>query len=404
MATTRVIVVAAVIVAALGLTCNDWLPTGLLDQVGARGNTDRRDALRVFSLLGPLFGLALLIWRDAIARNVGGIVLGLVSTALSFAIFVAVDVYLSAKATVNHRAAGEITDVHVPDPLLGWRPRPGASGTHREAGSFDVTYEIDAAGFKAVTHRGVPTARLFIFGDSYTFGHGVGNADTYANVIASDYLKHTVHVFNVGVMGYGIVQMYGRFLEIAPELKDGDIVVFAPTSQDLKRNLQDFVFPSKLIFGKRLEFGNRYPVYRDGQLDSVELATPARRFKAALFNGRWTKSVFRFAHSVVMSPATTAEAGDIFDLVRERCLERGAAFSLVFLPQIKERRRGRYEEDVSSFAAPDLMSYFPADPDALDALRFPTDSHWNAAGHAIAARGLVDVLSRAGVLGPAHLK
>ena len=34
------------------------------------------------------------------------------------------------------------------------RPRPGVVGTHRESGSFDVTYVIDDAGYKAVPNAG----------------------------------------------------------------------------------------------------------------------------------------------------------------------------------------------------------------------------------------------------------
>jgi len=400
----RSITIAAVTLAVIGLTCNDWLPTGLLADVGSPGNPDRRAALRALSLVALGLAAAMFIWRGAIADNRGSIAIMLTSTAFSLALFVTVDIYLSAKAVRTARPAGEITDVHTPDRLLGWRPRPGAVGTHRESGNFDVTYAIDDAGYKAVPNSGEARARLFIFGDSYTFGHGVANAATYVNVIARDYVNATVHVYNVGVMGYGIQQMYGRFLEIEPMLRAGDIVVFAPTSQDIKRNLKDFVFPSKLIFGKRLEFGDRYPVYDDGQLSSVDLETPWRRFLALLFNGRWTKSIFRFIHSAVVSPDTTREATEMIDSVAAKSSAHGAQFCLIFLPQTKERLRGEFEEDISMFDHVDVTRYFPSDPEALAAIRFSTDSHWNTAGHAIAARAVVGALRERGLLGSEHLK
>ena len=374
-----------------GLLLNDWLPTGILEDVGAPGNTDRRDALRGWSVIGPLIGFAVFVARRAIARNLGNLVLTTVAVAFSLAVFVATDVALASRALERARPHLEIADVHVPDPLLGWRPRPRAVGRHREAQSFDVEYVIDEAGYKAVPNTGTPRARLYLFGDSYTFGHGVANDDTYANILAADHLPSDLHVLNAGVMGYGVEQMYGRFLEVEPALRAGDIVVFAPTSQDVKRNMKDFVFPSKLIFGRRVEFGSRYPYYQNGRLTSVELATPANRVLAALFNGRFSKSVFRFAHSAIMSPATSMEAAAMFDAARAACERRGARFLLVFLPQTKERRRGRYEEDVSLFEYVDVMAYFPEDSTAL---RFETDSHWNRRGHEVAAAALADVLRR----------
>lgn len=400
----RSITVAAVALAIIGLTCNDWFPTGLLADVGSPGNPDRRDALRALSLIALCAAGGMFVWRGVIAENTGGIAIMLASTAFSLALFVAVDITLSAKAVRIARPAGEIADVHKPDSLLGWRPRPGTVGTHRESDSFDVAYVIDDAGYKAVPNAGEAGARLFIFGDSYTFGHGVANADTYANVIARDHVNVGVHVFNVGVMGYGVEQMYGRFLEIEATLKSGDIVVFAPTSQDIKRNLKDFVFPSKLIFGKRLDFGDRYPVYDNGQLSSVELDTPRRRFMASLFNGRWTKSLFRFIHSAVASPDTTREAREIVDIVSAKSMARGADFCLMFLPQTKERLRGEFEEDISLFDHIDVTGYFPSDSEALAAIRFSTDPHWNTAGHAIAARAVFGALRTRGLLRSDHLK
>lgn len=384
--------------AAVGLTCNDWLPTGLFDSVGALGNTDRRDALRALSIVAPITALAAIYWRVALLREAGNIGALIASSIFSFSLFVAVDLYLSSRAIENATTAHATNTVHEPDELLGWRPRAGGHAKHEEDGSFVAEYEIDAAGFKSVPNKGVASARVFIFGDSYTFGHGVNNDDTYANVLAGKYFDSTVHVFNVGVMGYGIEQMYGRFIEIESSLSAHDIVVFAPTSQDIKRNMKDFTFPSKLIFGKRVEFGHRYPYYRDGALGSVPLTTKSNAIKALFFNGRWTKKIFRFLHSAIMSPATTSEALEMIASVRTKTMARGAKFALLFLPQTKERRRGRYEEDVSAFDYLDVMNDFPQSAEDLAALRFAGDSHWNVAGHQVAAAAIFAALRRAGLL------
>ena len=332
------------------------------------------------------------------------IVTALFSTGLSVCVFVAGDIYLAYRAVRTPDPHVEMKNVHIPDDVLGWRPKPGAIGRHRETGSFDVEYRIDQAGFKATPNSGTPILRMYFFGDSYTFGHGVKNADTYPNIIADQYLNDAIHVLNAGVMGYGIEQMYGRFLQIEKQLQPGDIVVFAPTSQDIKRNLKDFVFPAKLIFTKRFVSVRRYPYYHAGQLSSVELATPWNTFKAFLFNGRWTKKMFRLMHRTLTRPKTTQEAVQMLGAARSLTTRRGARFALFFLPQTKERRRGMYEEDVSAFPFFDVMDFFPPEPAALATIRFQTDTHWNRAGHAIAARAIVETLVQEGFIDRQLLK
>jgi len=390
--------------AAFGLTCNDWLPTGLLHDVGSVGNNDRLYALRGLSIGLLLGAIVLTIWRGWIARNLGGLAVMLVSTVLSLIFLVGVDLTLSSRAIDAGRNADDINGIHEPDDLLGWRPKPGATGHHSEGEDFAVEYRIDENGFKAIPNRGIPSARIFFFGDSYTFGHGVSNEDTYANIIAREYLGDAIHVFNAGVLGYGIEQMYGRFLEMESQLHAGDLVVFAPTSQDLKRNLKDFVFPSKLIFGERLGFGDRYPYYHDGHLESVELRTPWNELKAMFFNGRWTKKIFRFLHSAFTSPSTTSQAREMIERVSAMATARGARFVLFFLPQTKERRREEYEEDISSFDFHDLMRFYPGSDDDLAALRFETNTHWNDAGHALTAAAIVQSLVTHGFISADALK
>lgn len=320
----------------------------------------------------------------------------LISSCLSICVFLAGDIYFAYWSVSRPDPHVQMSNVHIQDELLGWRPEPGALGRHAETGSFDVEYRINENGFKATPETGTPRFRIYFFGDSYTFGHGVRNVDTYPNIIADQYLNNSIHVLNAGVMGYGIEQMYGYFLQLVADLQPGDIVVFAPTSQDIKRNLKDFVFPAKLIFTKR--FASRYPYYEAGHLSSVELATPWNTFKAFMLNGRLTKHIFRFMHRALTQPKTTLEAVEMLGAVRSLTEERKARFALFFLPQTKERLRGTYEEDVSAFTFLDVMNYFPSEPAELAKIRFKTDTHWNRAGHAIAARAIVETLVQEGFI------
>jgi hypothetical protein len=52
----------------------------------------------------------------------------------------------------------------------------------------------------------------------------------------------------------------------------------------------------------------------------------------------------------------------------------------------------------------DLMSYFPAGGTKLAELRFTADSHWNKAGHVVAANAIFAELRERGLLHPVQLR
>ena len=95
------------------------------------------------------------------------------------------------------------------DPLLGWRPIPGkiindlyGPGTVVSAGSqaFRGTDWINPKPPKAVD-------RLICSGDSFTFGYGVGDSDTWCAMLQQDHRQ----AVNLGVTGYGLDQEYLRY-------------------------------------------------------------------------------------------------------------------------------------------------------------------------------------------------
>ena len=71
-----------------------------------------------------------------------------------------------------------------PDPKLVYAPVPGARGRHASIGNFDVEYQIDEQGRKAVPQNQDARRSVHVFGDSFTFGFGVANADTWPNLLS----------------------------------------------------------------------------------------------------------------------------------------------------------------------------------------------------------------------------
>jgi lysophospholipase L1-like esterase len=95
--------------------------------------------------------------------------------------------------------------IHRLDPVLGYTLLPYAESRHRTE-QFDVTYRIGPDGGRVVPGAAADGRPIVeILGDSWTFGHGVEDDETYAAVLQRQFWP-TATVRNRGVMGYGTVQ------------------------------------------------------------------------------------------------------------------------------------------------------------------------------------------------------
>jgi len=328
--------------------------------------------------------------------------IALASAAL-FSAVIAVDVWLGWRALARDAPGEEIRGVHVADDRLGWALEKGGAGVHRSDGNFDVRYGIDERGFRRVANRGEPVRRLFVFGDSFTFGHGVADDATWTSVLASRLLRPGEHVVNAGVMGYGITQMLQRLAELEPEIEPGDLVLFAPTSDDFVRTYHWFTYPSRHLLRRSKGEVAWFPDLRDGRLVTAHLDTPWNRVKALLFHAKLTGPAFERIFHALEGVDSARDAREAIALAREIAARRGARFALVLLPYPAECARGAYDVDASSVAPIDLMPAFPSSPEETARIRFPRDPHWNRRGHEIAARAVARALLADGDLAPDEL-
>ncbi len=310
-----------------------------------------------------------------------------------------VDAYLGYRGMAHPNPDEAIQSVYAPHPRLGWAPVPGATGRHQSPGSFDVVYGIDADGLRRVPNRGAARRRVWAFGDSFTFGVGVEDDEAWPSVLAREWLAPDVHVMNAGVAAYGLPQELQRLVELQDRVQPGDLVLFTPISNDIERTLPEFAYLSRFLFGRmakrRVE---ACPDLRDGELVTARLDTPSNRVKAILYHAKYTgASIRRIAHWL-WPPHTAEDAHIIVELARGVAQRHGARFALLFLPTPEECGAGAYRVDVSPFDVPDLRSGFPRDPAELARIRFGRDGHWNARGHELAARAIVETLTRTGAL------
>jgi len=122
------------------------------------------------------------------------------------------------------------------DSELFWSPRPGFHGEF-----LGRTVTINALGLRgpeiAVPKPG-GRRRIACFGDSITFGYGVGDEDTYAFALERLLAGEDVDVVNAGVTGYTTYQVLRLVRRVAPTLQL-DVATFCVGWNDASRRPVD---------------------------------------------------------------------------------------------------------------------------------------------------------------------
>ncbi|MFC1584838.1 SGNH/GDSL hydrolase family protein [Fibrobacterota bacterium] len=115
-------------------------------------------------------------------------------------------------------------------PETWWTLRPGFSGVWKSK-EGDILYRINEQGIRSSSrYRHIPrgSGRVFIIGDSYTFGIGVNEEASFARKLQDKLRLHHsgAEVVNLGVPGFGTKQSYHRLLEKAQQLGVPDAVIY----------------------------------------------------------------------------------------------------------------------------------------------------------------------------------
>jgi lysophospholipase L1-like esterase len=286
-----------------------------------------------------------------------------------------------------------------PDPVAGYTLRPGFHGWEiaREH-EFDVPIGVDARGLREQPHPAPPQPVVLAIGDSMTFGEGVPADRSYSAVIERE---AGVRVENGGVPGYSSRQMVARLRRFLPELRPAVVVMTLSPLWDRQRCASPFVYRAGYLVGQTyldrlvLIDGNLYlretrlPVlgpltaWLEGHSNLMRLAIPALAER--------TKEVLRRSKREPTPTAADYEP-TVQDLAEARRLTeaQGARFLAVLIDDRGSefhRDRLAVQERLQSLGVP----YIAADdlPNAdWSRLRYPKDTHWNAAGHEAVGRAL----------------
>jgi hypothetical protein len=324
----------------------------------------------------------------------------------------------------------------VPDSETGYHGKPNFTGRFRRA-DFDVTVEHDENGFRRGEHidaadpHGLPSPsgsgaggeEIYVLGDSFVWGYGIGQRDLLTNQMAR-LLGRRVH--NLGLIGAGTVQEWLIFQKhVAARLRLRDTVVLVFFGNDFGDNV-----------GKHLK-GRVYATIAGGQIQLVPPPPPSamRQWKSwmkdasCLFNlatycidrlqdARASKDLFDRAARRVLSAeevrADTADGSPAVQIMRhylaelrDACRAKQARFLAVFVPGQAELGEDDLtstsdlclaEESASREAfdriagdlgieTVDLMAPMRAAKRSsrFERMTFIHDFHWNAAGNTVAS-------------------
>lgn len=275
-------------------------------------------------------------------KRAAGILLAILLTAAlleglaSFALF-AFDLARESVGPVPER-------VHTRhDPELGWVSIPGARIADLYGPGLGVT--INSQGFRgpAELPREVPSGKVRVVcsGDSFTFGFGVADGDTWPARLAD--LDPRLETVNMGQPGYGLDQMYLWYLRDGHRLEH-QVHVFAAVVDDLWRMRSD----------QFLGYGKPMLKLEDGRVEAAAVPVPSRSYlwpwlsqNAGLFRRlRLAQLIVRLlpAPSATLSDAETWRlAAAAVDSLAALHRAEGRSFLFVFLPTLSDYSSPRFD-------------------------------------------------------------
>lgn len=270
-----------------------------------------------------------------------------------------------------------------------WRVRPDQA----DRGEPSVT--VNAQGFRGtedVGPRQDGQRRVFSLGDSYTWGFGVGDNETYAAQL-EEMSQGRLEVINGGTPGWGTFQFRVRLERWLDELEPEVVVVFLNTADILR---QPYANPDReREFLRRSAFRNN--IRRFSKIITVSVRLLERY--------RLQRQNRQVANAVPMG-----NAGGVRPELYARLLEadtqrleemvamtraRGASFVLVAWPQ-QIPETDAFMAAMRAFAEAQDIQYVDMSAtlgeNSYDAYTLPSDHHPSAFGHRLIAERLLEVL------------
>jgi hypothetical protein len=286
------------------------------------------------------------------------------------------------------------------DDLLGWRNSPGIAGVFDHP-RFRINIRHNSKGLRDREYayeRSAGKRRILALGDSFVWGYGVEQQETFSEVLET--LLPDVEVINAGVAGYGTDQEL-LWLRSEGVRYRPDVVVLVMCGNDDFENNRDRVY-----------YVYRKPQFR--QADDGELVLGGVPVPAPSRTARLKHWIFR--HSALLYQVKT-HVIDSFRPSQRAAQSEGLGFGLTLA--LVDSIAGVVRDigsrlvvvvTVRYASTPSLQAHYDKlvaalrqrgietiDVDRLPGFRDDTmliegDAHWNAAGHRLVAQQLQTVI------------
>jgi hypothetical protein len=204
-----------------------------------------------------------------------------------------------------------------------------------------VSLRINSQGFRSDREftKKVPEGkfRIMCSGDSFTFGDGVGNNSTWCQRMES--MNPRFQVVNLGETGYGVDQMYLRYMREGSRF-DHDVHVFAFIADDLRRmqlsNLGGYGKPLLKLRNGELATENVPVPRRSSLLRWLALKpNPLREFKSLALLSSLTERLLPASVSAFSNGPTEQQAQILETIFKEmQAIEsqKNSLLVLLYLP------------------------------------------------------------------------
>jgi hypothetical protein len=231
--------------------------------------------------------------------------------------------------------------MHEPDPVLGWRNRPGVyefPGYGPLSPDVRMTYLSD--GSRSTGYLGAGgEPRVALFGDSFVQGWGLPDRATLAWQLQDRY--RSLHVLNYGVGGYGTYQTFLRLEQVLAQGPAPEWVLYGFILPQEKRSVAPAGWIEELDGAAReglaaVPFAD---LDRDGRLvrhpPQAYPRWPGRERSALVAFGQ---AVFARARAGRREERARAVTLRLLEEMNALCASRGARFAVVFLWTPREVR------------------------------------------------------------------
>lgn len=268
------------------------------------------------------------------------------------------------------------------DPLLGWK-LPPSTVLRESKEEYNVSYTSNAQGFRSYRDFAgtVSEQRIALLGDSYTFGSGVEDDETFGALLESQ-LEET-RCDNFGIGAFGIDQMWltlGNYaLPLAP-----DLVILTFVRPDLDRSLSSY---------RKDHIWRWKPAFRLAGRRLVPMTTDNRPGPIRSFVHRHSR-LYRQWRKLESSLSLRFAVGyrwrlnrAIFEAIQEECRLAAVPLVVVHVPINRRSPAPMFGKEFAEMGIDylDLGTHLPADADTL---YHPRDRHLNVAGHRFVAEAI----------------